>query len=136
MTLRRINPASLAPPIGFTHAVVGEGRLICLAGQTALDAQGDIVGDDVVTQFRQALSNLLTALAAAGGTPEQLAALTIYIVDMDDYRAHAAEIGGVWRTVVGSQYPAMAAVGVSRLWDAGALVEVQALAIAPLDTEY
>lgn len=132
VTLRRINPESLAPPVGFAHAVVGEGQLICLAGQTALDARGRIVGEDVVTQFRQALDNLLMALEAAGGRPEHLASLTIFIVDMDDYRAHASEIGRVWRALVGSEYPAMAAVGVPRLWDAGALVEVQAIAIAPV----
>lgn len=136
MTLRRVNPESLAPPVGFTHAVVGEGRLICLAGQTGLDAEGRIVGSDVVTQFRQALGNLLTALDAAGGRPEQLASLTIYIVEMDDYRAHAADIGRVWRSLVGSEYPAMAGVGVSRLWDPDALVEVQGMAIAPLGGQY
>lgn len=136
MTLRRINPDSLARPVGFSHAVVGEGKLICLAGQTALDEEGRIVGSDVVTQFRQSLANLLTALGAAGGRPEHLASLTIYIVDVDDYREHAAEIGRVWRTLVGSDYPAMAGVGVARLWDADALVEVQGIAIAPLGTEY
>jgi enamine deaminase RidA (YjgF/YER057c/UK114 family) len=130
--LRRVNPQSLAAPVGFSHAVIGEGRLICLAGQTALDRDGRIVGSDVVTQFGQALGNLLTALEAAGGHPEHLASLTIYLVDMDAYRARAAEIGRVWRELVGSEYPAMAAVGVPRLWDADALVEVQGVAIAPL----
>ncbi len=129
MTLQRVNPAPLAVPRGFSHAVVGEGRVICLAGQTALDADGRIVGHDVVTQFRRALSNLLTALDAAGGRPDQLASLTVYIVDMDDYREHAAEIGRVWRLLVGPEYPAMAGIGVSRLWDAEALVELQGIAI-------
>lgn len=130
MTLMRINPASLARPSGFSHAVSASGgRVVFLAGQTALDAHGKIVGDGIVAQFERALTNLLTALAEAGGRPDQLAQLTVYIVDMDDYRRHAREIGAVWRALVGTGYPAMAGIGVSRLWDAEALVEVQGTAV-------
>ncbi|MDN5749202.1 MAG: RidA family protein [Pseudonocardia sp.] len=131
MTLEFVNPPELGKPSGFSHAVVGSGRTVFLAGQTALDADGRIVGDGVVDQFRTALSNLLTALAAAGGQPGHLASLTIYIVDMADYRAHAREIGGVWRELVGASYPALAGIGVARLWDAEALVEVQGFAVLP-----
>jgi enamine deaminase RidA (YjgF/YER057c/UK114 family) len=129
MTLRRVNPPSLAAPSGFAHAVVGQGAVVVLAGQTALDAHGRIVGDGVVEQFEQALTNLLTALEAAGGRPDQLAGLTVYAVDLADYRSHAAQVGAVWRRLVGRDYPAMAGIGVSRLWDDEALVEVQGLAI-------
>ncbi len=129
MSLERVNPPSLAAPSGFSHAVVGEGRLVVLAGQTALDADGRIVGDDVVQQFEQALGNLLAALAAAGGRPDQLAGLTIYSVDLADYRSRAREIGAVWRRLVGTDYPATAGIGISRLWDDDALVEVQGLAV-------
>lgn len=132
MSLERIDPPELARPAGFSHAVVaGPGRTVFLAGQTALDAEGRIVGDGVVAQFEQALGNLLTALRAAGGEPEHLATLTVYIVDVEDYRAHAREIGRVWRRLVGTDYPAMAGIGVARLWDAEALVEVQGIAVLP-----
>jgi enamine deaminase RidA (YjgF/YER057c/UK114 family) len=131
MALQRVNPPELGRPSGFSHAVVGEGRTVFLAGQTALDASGAIVGEGVVEQFEQALGNLLTALRAAGGEPEHLASLTVYIVDMDDYRAHAAEIGQAWKRLVGRDYPAMAGIGVSRLWDVEALVEVQGFAVLP-----
>lgn len=124
-----VNPPELGKPSGFSHAVrTTGGTTVHLAGQTALDADGQIVGDTVVEQFEQALSNLLTALRAAGGTPADLVGLTIYIVDMDDYRAHAREIGGVWKRLIGETYPAMAGIGVARLWDAEALVEVQGVA--------
>lgn len=129
MSLERVNPPTLAAPVGFSHAVVGEGRLVVLAGQTALDADGRVVPGDVVTQFEVALGNLLGALEAAGGRPDQLAGLTVYAVDLGDYRAHAREIGAVWRRLVGPDYPAMAGIGVSRLWDDDALVEVQGVAI-------
>ncbi|WP_432825575.1 RidA family protein [Dactylosporangium sp. CA-092794] len=129
MSVSRVNPAELAKPAGFSHAVVGTGRVVFLAGQTAMDPDGRIVGRDVVSQFETALQNLLTALRAAGGSPERLASVTIYITDMDDYRAHSREIGEVWRRLCGREYPAMAGIGVSRLWDAEALVEIQGFAI-------
>jgi enamine deaminase RidA (YjgF/YER057c/UK114 family) len=88
-----------------------------------------VVGSGIVEQFEKALSNLLTALRAAGGEPGQLASLTIYVTDMDDYKAHGREIGQVWRRLAGRDYPAMAGIGVSRLWDVEAVVEVQGFAI-------
>ena len=129
--MKRVNPSSLAKPSGFSHAVVASGTTVFLAGQTGMDRDGAIVAGGVVPQFEQALANLLTALREAGGSPEQLASLTVYIVDMDDYRAHAREIGAVWRRLAGTDYPAMAGIGVARLWDAEALVEVQGFAVLP-----
>jgi enamine deaminase RidA (YjgF/YER057c/UK114 family) len=132
VAIERINPAGLAPPSGFSHAVsVTASRLVFLAGQTALDGEGRITGSGVVEQFGQALGNLLTALRAAGGEPADLVSATVYLVDLADYRAHAREIGQVWRRLAGREYPAMAAVGVHRLWDPAALVEVQAVAALP-----
>ncbi|HEV7208113.1 MAG TPA: RidA family protein [Mycobacteriales bacterium] len=128
MSIERINPDTLARPSGFSHAVIATGRTVFLAGQTALDPSGRIVGAGVVAQFEQALGNLLEALRAAGGRPDQLTSLTIYVVDMDDYRGHAREIGAVWKRLVGDHYPALAGIGVARLWDADALVEVQGFA--------
>jgi enamine deaminase RidA (YjgF/YER057c/UK114 family) len=127
--LERVNPDELAQPVGYAHAVIGRGPVVFLAGQTAMRADGSIVAGDVVAQFEVALGNLLTALGAAGGRPEQLATVTVYCVDLADYRRNAKAIGQVWRRLVGSDYPAMAAVGVARLWDAEALVEVQGSAV-------
>jgi enamine deaminase RidA (YjgF/YER057c/UK114 family) len=130
VSIERVNPPSLAKPSGFAHAVIATGgRIVFLAGQTALNADGAIVGHTVVEQFEQALANLLTALAAAGGQPADLASLTVYAVDLADYRTHGREIGTAWRRLAGRDYPAMAAVGVSRLWDSAALVEVQGYAV-------
>lgn len=130
MTADRVNPTELARPAGFSHAVVA-GSTVYLAGQTAMDASGRIVGTDVVEQFERALANLLTALRAAGGQPADLVSLTVYIVDMDDYTSRSREIGTVWRRLVGRDYPAMAGIGVARLWDVEALVEVQGTAVLP-----
>jgi enamine deaminase RidA (YjgF/YER057c/UK114 family) len=127
--LQRINPPSLAKPSGFSHAVIARGTTIHLAGQTGMDASGAIVEGGLVPQFEQALSNILTVLTEAGGYADGLAALTIYIVDMDDYRAHAREIGEIWKRLVGTDYPAMAGIGVARLWDAEAVIEIQGFAV-------
>lgn len=130
--LERVDPPELGRPRGFSHAVVAPpGRIVFLAGQTALDPDGRIVGAGVVEQFERALGNLLTALRAAGGEPQHLATLTVYAVDLADYRSHAREIGAVWRRLVGTDYPAMAGIGVARLWDDEALVEVQGIAALP-----
>src|SRR5579859_5169992 len=94
MDLERINPAGLARPSGFSHAVSAPaGRLVFLAGQTGMDRDGRIVPGGVVAQFEQALGNLLAALAAAGGQPSDLASLTIYLTDVAEYQAHGKEIG-------------------------------------------
>jgi enamine deaminase RidA (YjgF/YER057c/UK114 family) len=124
--MERINPPELGRPSGFSHAVAVTGRrIVFLAGQTAPDANG------LTAQFERSLGRLLTALRAAGGQPADLVTMTIYAVNIDDYRAHAGEIGAVWRRLAGTEYPAMAAVGVSRLWDETALVEIQAIAALP-----
>ncbi|MFF9152904.1 RidA family protein [Streptomyces sp. NPDC014846] len=132
MTTERVNPPELSPPTGFSHAVVATGsRVVFLAGQTALDTDGKITGETLTEQFEKALGNLLGALRAAGGTPSDLARVTVYATDMADYRARARELGRVWRDSAGRDYPAMAVVEVVRLWDERALVELDGFAVLP-----
>jgi enamine deaminase RidA (YjgF/YER057c/UK114 family) len=129
MDVERVNPEELGRPSGFSHAVsVAAGRMVFLAGQTGTGRDGKVVAGGVVAQFEQALGNLLTALAAAGGQPGDLVSLTIYSADLADYQAQARQIGAIWRRLAGVTYPAMAAVGVTRLWDPEALVEIQGIA--------
>ncbi|MEU0830277.1 RidA family protein [Streptomyces sp. NPDC056231] len=130
--IHRINPAELSPPTGFSHAVTATGsRLVLLAGQTALDRDGKVVGATLPEQFATALSNLLTALRAAGGSPADLARVTVYATDVADYRAHAPELGRIWQRLAGRDYPAMAVIGTARLWDEQALVELDGIAVLP-----
>ncbi|MFE0354366.1 RidA family protein [Streptomyces nigra] len=132
MTAERVNPPDLSPPTGFSHAVVATGsRVVFLAGQTALDTDGKVTGETLPEQFERALGNLLTALAAAGGTPADLARVTVYATDVADYRERAPELGRVWRRLAGRDYPAMAVVEVVRLWDERALVELDGFAVLP-----
>ncbi|MET3982606.1 RidA family protein [Streptomyces sp. PvR034] len=128
--IERINPPGLCPATGFSHAVAATGsRLVLLAGQTALDAAGKVVGDTLPQQFERALGNLLAALAAAGGTPAELARVTVYAVDVAEYRACAPELGRIWHRLAGRDYPAMAVIGTTRLWDEQAMVELDGIAL-------
>ena len=128
MVNKVINPASLPKPSGYAHGVLA-GNTVYLGGQTALDAQMRIVEGGVVEQFKQAFGNVLTTLAEAGGRPEDLVSVTIYLTDVDDYMAHGREIGKLWREMAGSEYPAMAGIGVSRLWQKEAVIEIQGVAV-------
>ncbi|GAA1140171.1 MULTISPECIES: RidA family protein [Microbacterium] len=122
-----INPDSLVKPSGFAHGVRA-GDFVFLGGQTAMDAEGRIVPGGIVEQFVQAFSNVLTTLEAAGGRPSDLVDATIYLVDVDDYQRNGREIGRLWREMAGTEYPAMAGIGVTRLWQPEALIEIQGVA--------
>jgi enamine deaminase RidA (YjgF/YER057c/UK114 family) len=128
--MQRINPAGLPEPRGYSHATVASGRYVFLAGQTAQDSAGVVAGT-LAEQFGRSLANLLTALAAAGGSTADLASLTIYVTDIVSYREQGSLLGEIWRRLAGVDYPAMAVVEVSGLWDPSAMVEIQGIAVVP-----
>ncbi|PFG65528.1 RidA family protein [Enemella evansiae] len=123
-----VNPASLPRPSGFAHGTK-VGDTVYLAGQTALDADMNIVAGGIVEQFKQAFGNVLTTLREAGGEPNDLVDVTIYLTDVDDYLANGREIGRLWREMAGSEYPAMAGIGITRLWQPEALIEIKGVAV-------
>ncbi|WP_370449311.1 RidA family protein [Cryobacterium sp. TMT1-2-2] len=118
----------MATPSGFSHGVLA-GNTLYLGGQTAMDTTGAIVPGGIVAQFRQCFQNVLDTLADAGGTPDDLVSVTIYLTDVEDYQANGREIGRVWRELAGTRYPAMAGIGVTRLWQSEALIEIQGVAV-------
>lgn len=122
-----VNPPELATPVGFAHGVAA-GPFVYLGGQTAMDAEGRIVPGGIVEQFERAFGNVLTTLRAAGGEPADLVDVTIYLTDVEDYQRHGRAIGAKWREMAGTEYPAMAGIGVTRLWQAEALIEISAVA--------
>lgn len=125
MSVSFVNPDTLLKPSGFSHAT-RHGDLIFLAGQTALTTEGKIVEGGIIEQFRQAFGNFLTALEAAGGSPAGLLSVTIYLTDIPEYQANGKEIGRIWREMTGvSDYPAMAGIGVTGLWQPEAKIEIQ-----------
>ena len=129
-----LNPDGMAPPVGFSHvALPAPGRLVFLAGQTAHQADGSLCGSTLTEQFAAAAANVAAALAAAGATPADVVSLQIFTTDVDGYRAESKSIGAASRQVFGPHYPPMALLGVSRLFDAAALVELVATAVIPDD---
>ena len=127
---RPVNPPSLPEPSGYSHGTLA-GNTLYLGGQTALDADMRIVPGGIVEQFRQAFSNVLTTLRAAGGLPEDLVNITIFLTDIPDYQAHGREIGRAWRELAGPVYPAMAGIGTTALWQPEALIEIIGIAVIP-----
>jgi enamine deaminase RidA (YjgF/YER057c/UK114 family) len=125
-----VNPPSLPTPRGYSHGTLS-GNTLYLGGQTALDANMQIVPGGIVEQFRQALGNVLATLAEVGGLPQDLVSVTIYLTDIPDYQAHGKEIGEVWRELAGTTYPAMAGIGTTALWQPEAMVEILGIAVIP-----
>ena len=123
------NPPGLTPPRGYSHGIAGAGRTLFVAGQVGWDAHGTMVGPGFADQFDQALANILAVVTAAGGRPDTLARLTIYVVDKQEYLDATRELGQRYRARMGSHYPAMTLVEVKSLLEPGARVEIEATAV-------
>lgn len=126
-----INPAGLARPRGYSHGAAARGRTLALAGQIGWDATGKLVSAELVPQFTQALRNLVLVLHEAGGVPNDLISLRIYVTDKKQYLRAVKELGVAYRELLGAHYPAMALVQVADLLEDGALVEIEGLAVIP-----
>ena len=124
-----INSKELSAPRGYSHGILTTGRLLFVAGQVGWNARAEIVSDRFVEQFDQALANVLSVVTEAGGAPESIARLTIYVTDKAEYLAAQQEIGGRYRARMGKHYPAMTLVEVKALLEDGARVEIEATAV-------
>ena len=133
MAFTLINPDSLGAPSGYSHGVVTDpnGKLLFIAGQIAWDEKQKIVSNDFVEQFDRALGNVVTVLSAAGGKPEHIARLVIYVTDKIEYRERTKEVGERYRKHLGKHFPAMVLVQVAGLLDDTAKVEIEGVAVLP-----
>ena len=131
MVLRFINPDVLGSPRGYSNGVVAPpgAELLFIAGQIAWDGEQRIVSPDFADQFERALFNVLTVVKEAGGQPENLARLTIYVTDKKEYLASQHEVGRRWRNLLGRHFPTMALVEVKSLLEDDAKVEIEGIAI-------
>ena len=137
MRIETVRPAGWKDPKGYENGVLVDGaaRLLFVAGQIAWNADQELVGaGDFVAQFRQALENVVSVVRQAGGAPEHVVDLTIYVTDKDVYAAAARAVGAAYREVMGRHFPAMALVQVAGLLEDGAMVEIQARAALPPST--
>lgn len=131
--LEAIAPPELGEARGYANGILVPAgrRLLFVAGQVGWDSRQQLVGEGFVEQFAQALANVLIVVAAAGGSAEDVARLTIYVVDREEYLGCRAEIGKHYRQLMGRHYPAMALVEVRGLLEPGARVEIEATAAVP-----
>ena len=127
-----INPEELAAPRGYNHGfkVSGASSIVVLGGQVAWDKEGRLVGeDDIVLQFDKAMANLLAVVREAGGQAENIVKLNLYVTDKQRYLAAGKELGQAYRRHMGKHFPAMTLVEVKSLYEAGAMVEIEGLAV-------
>jgi enamine deaminase RidA (YjgF/YER057c/UK114 family) len=124
-----VNPESLARPRGYSHGMKGSGELLFVAGQIGWNREGRLVSGDLVAQFAQALDNVIDVVWSAGGSPESVARLTLYVTDKQEYRRRAKELGEAYRKRMGKHFPAMTLVEVKSLLEDDALVEIEATAL-------
>jgi len=129
--LTPINPSALGAPKGYSNGMLAPagGRLLFVAGQIGWDGQGQFVGNGFVEQFAKALDNALTVVREAGGGPQNVARITLYVVDKEEYRACQREVGGKYRELMGQHYPAMALLEVKSLLEPLARVELEITAV-------
>jgi len=133
MAYRLINPESLGVPSGYSNGLIadGGGKLLFIAGQIAWNAKQQIVSDDFVEQFDKALENVITVVSAAGGKPEHIVRLVIYVTNKLEYRAKTKDVGDCYRKHMGKHFPAMVLVQVAGLLDDAAKVEIEGMAVLP-----
>jgi len=126
-----LHPKGWKQAEGYAHAVVAKGRLVFVAGQVGWNAEQRFDGSDFVLQARQALANIVTLVAEAGGRPEHITRLTWFVVDKHEYLSCLGELGEAYRSVMGKHFPAMTLVQVAGLVEHGAKLEIEATAVVP-----
>jgi enamine deaminase RidA (YjgF/YER057c/UK114 family) len=126
-----LQPKAWAQPKGYANGIAAVGRQVFISGQIGWNEHAELVGDDFVAQVEQALSNIVTVLAEAGGAPHHLTRLTWYITDKTVYTARLKDVGEAYRRVIGRHFPAMTLVVVAGLLEKGARVEIEATAVIP-----
>jgi len=129
--MQTLQPPGWARPRGYANGIAAKGRIVFIAGQIGWDEQSQFQTDDLAGQVRQALANVLSVLAEAGGRPEHIARMTWYVTDKRAYLNASRAIGQVYRELMGKHYPTMTAVQVTALIEDRAQVEIEATAVVP-----
>jgi reactive intermediate/imine deaminase len=125
--IERINPQGMTQPTAYSH-LVKHGELMFIAGQVALDAAGNVIGEgDMTAQYRQALENMKTVLASEGADFSDVVKITIFTTNIDEFR----KAGSLRSEFFGDDAPASTLVQIERLARPVFLVEIEAIAIKP-----
>ncbi|MCX7171926.1 MAG: RidA family protein [Proteobacteria bacterium] len=129
--MKFLQPPGWSRPKGYSNGVVCKGRMVFVAGQVGWDEQEKFRTDDLVGQVRQSLTNIVGILAQAGAKPADIVRMNWYLADQKEYNARLAEIGEVYRTVIGKHFPAMTALQVAGFVEDGAKIEIEVTAMLP-----
>jgi enamine deaminase RidA (YjgF/YER057c/UK114 family) len=131
MAHKLINPISLGTPRGYANGILVEpgGQLLFVAGQVGWDKNQKIISESFVEQFDRALANVITVVSEAGGKPEEIARLVIYVTNKNEYVQARQDVGLTYRKHLGKHFPAMVLVEVKSLLDDAARVEIEAIAV-------
>ena len=129
--ITRLQPPDWAEPKGYANGILARGALLFVGGQIGWNAAQQFETDDFVAQTRQTLQNIAAVLQAGGAGPEHMVRMTWYVVDRVEYNARLKEIGGVYREVMGRNFPAMTCVQVAALMESRAKIEIEVTAVLP-----
>lgn len=123
-----LQPPGWPRPKGYANGIIASGRMIFVAGQVGWDTQ-EKFSEDLVEQAEQALSNIVAILAAGGAKPSDIVRMNWYLADKVEYNARLAEIGAVYRRIIGRHFPAMTALQVAGFVEVGAKLEIEVTAV-------
>ena len=129
--MKKLQPPNWAEPKGYANGIMARGTLIFVGGQIGWNAAQQFESDDFIAQTRQALINIAAVLKAGGAGPEHMVRMTWYVTDRVEYSARLKELGGVYREVMGKNFPAMTCVEVSGLVEDRAQIEIEVTAVLP-----
>ncbi len=129
--MQMLQPPGWVRPKGYSNGVVASGRMLFVAGQVGWDENEKFQTDDLVGQVRQALTNVVAILGQADAQPSNIVRMNWYLGDGAEYNARLAEIGAVYRELIGKHFPAMTALQVAGFVEQGAKVEIEVTAMLP-----
>ena len=129
--MRILHPRGWKAPVGYANGIAASGTLVFVAGQVGWDAEQVFRSAEMPAQFEQALKNVLAVLAEAGAKREHICRMTAYCCDKPAYLAARAELGRIWRQLMGRHYPAMSLIFVADLLDSPGKIELEATAVIP-----
>jgi len=128
-------PDGWKDPVGYANGILApQGRVVFVGGMIGWNADEEFEATDLVSQFGQALKNLVAVVEKAGGKPEHVCRITAFCTDKAAYLDGRKELGPVWREHMGRHYPAMSLVFVSALLEDDAVIELEATAVIPDNT--
>ncbi|NQW95278.1 MAG: RidA family protein [Polaromonas sp.] len=130
--MKKLQPPNWSEPKGYANGIMARGAFIFVGGQIGWNAAQVFESDDFIAQTRQALINISAVLKAGGAGPEHMVRMTWYVTDRLEYSARLKELGGVYREVMGKNFPAMTCVEVSGLVEDRARIEIEVTAVLPV----